>query len=181
MTACVVQYGAARVKFVVVYPDSGIQLSPRTPYQLEMHIMPERKPVTVGEVLRIPFELAVKDGGTISHVNVSVGYDAKALRLLSGARMSFAAVRGHTRGLVAFRALRPGGSMITFDASSYTNSPSLVVRVTVLPRNSSVPWLQHPTQVALVLLGIAAASIVIYSVKAGPPRRARRDSSEESR
>ncbi|MDE3090453.1 MAG: hypothetical protein KGJ80_13810 [Chloroflexota bacterium] len=118
LTVSLEAYDGAKVNRLVVFDDSGIEYTPLGPPKLTMQVILPDKPVIVGDVFRIGFELGNRGGYPAKGVTVQAAYPQDAIRIRDIERWHFPTVEKETKGEFVLESLQSGHYEITLFVTS---------------------------------------------------------------
>jgi hypothetical protein len=156
------QFGNTKVDELIVFPDSAILTTARSPHPLSLEIKPLDGRPQVGDSFHVRFTLAPKGRhDQLEDVGIRAIYNRSELRLQPPfPRATFPTLRRKVHGVFFFQALKAGSNDIEFQASSDINNPSVGLRVQVAPRSKR--WFESgggQLGAALLTMGLVLAAI----------------------
>ena len=151
-------FGQARLRRIVVYPDSGISKSSQGPGTLRLHVSAKPGPrLRVGQILHVTMNVTDPQARPVRAVTAGLSYDRKAFRLLNPPPLIQLPVvsRSHPyRRIFDLRVLAVGKPTIEVGAQSVNASPEATITPTVRAGPAGFQWSLW-TPLAGVALGAA--------------------------
>ncbi|MGQ9571813.1 MAG: hypothetical protein ACUVV3_01275 [Dehalococcoidia bacterium] len=152
------EWDEARVAMLHVFDDTAIEVTPRSPPELEVEVDTEtwRPAADTGDTFEVPYVVRNRGGWPAKDVVTEVSYPQDSLRLLGEQRVTTPLIDGwqEVSGSFRFQALAPGTYDIVLAVDGAPTGPGNVAVTVTITRSEAV----SKVRLALLVAAIVALS-----------------------
>ncbi|MDQ5821416.1 MAG: hypothetical protein M3540_08250 [Actinomycetota bacterium] len=153
------QFGDSRVERLEVSRDSGIEYSRVGPALLRLELQDRRSPVSVGDLVRVRYQLVKVKGRAIRNVRISATADDRAMQPIGRTEVTTAISTRPVRGSFRFRPNKTGAFQVSVVAR--TGSGRLIDSTIVRVRSRATAHRHGAAGVGALLLTAGAGSFLL--------------------